>query len=915
MKRVLTPLIILQVPDADRGSPRYMENSMASKIMKYLIILLLIPMIFVITTCNPLNNFLIETTRVTVNTGLNPAESRTAAADVISFKISISADDMSAIEYEFTEESISIEVEAGPNRRFVLEALDADGNVLFSGNSTINLTAGEDAELVINLGYAGFYVTFNTNGGTSLPVQYVQKGGLVSIPVNPVRTDFSISGWYTDSLLTQEWILASDVVNSDLTLYAAWADAVPPVPGGSGILSISSITDSSFTVSWSAATDTTTSQSNLNYEVYISTANNITSLTDCILNGTKLNGSNLTNISSYNAGSLISNTSYYINILVSDEDGNKAVYISNNATTASPALSDLFFDDFSTDGSLDGLTPDVGGVWSVSSGTFIVSNGIIDTSLTATDKYAYADLSSSLASGETLVLTFTTEELGSGTFANTSWAGISLYSGGSSGTEHFFIGNIGSLSGWGIGGDPGSALLSPAVTAAAQTVIFTYEYDTGFWTLNAGGSTGSGTVTSAIALDCIRIGAESSLGGNISISTIKAGADSSVYVATTGNDTTGDGSSVLPYATIQKGIDEAVIAARDTVKVASGTYVIDSASTITLADGVSLFGGYESSEWTRDVAVNTTTISQGSTSTTIYAFTGSSLSTGLTIDGFTIESINSSGSAYGLYLTNCQNLTVSSNNIVVKGSNSTGVGVALYSASDGFILKNNVIEMQTGPRYVYAVYASSFTGTASILNNLFNLRFNPVNGGSCGIHLASCTNPVFIVRNNTFIIGEDGNASPSYAFGETSANTGTVTISFDNNIVYEYYETFDGGSYGLCRTTSVWDVVSLKNNNFFQLDSFYYGNSGSENYISAADLNSSITGASSNVSVDLVDGSNTYFVDETADWHLTSSADITVREGAIDGSSNGWSFTDDIDGTLRTGNGSTGWSIGAYEQD
>ncbi|MDY6893482.1 MAG: DUF1565 domain-containing protein, partial [Chloroflexota bacterium] len=57
-----------------------------------------------------------------------------------------------------------------------------------------------------------------------------------------------------------------------------------------------------------------------------------------------------------------------------------------------------------------------------------------------------------------------------------------------------------------------------------------------------------------------------------------------VYVATTGDDLTGDGTAGNPYQTIDKGIDEAI--AGDTVHVAAGTYV----ENITMKGGVVIQG-------------------------------------------------------------------------------------------------------------------------------------------------------------------------------------------------------------------------------------------------------------------------------------------------------------------------------------
>ncbi len=62
-----------------------------------------------------------------------------------------------------------------------------------------------------------------------------------------------------------------------------------------------------------------------------------------------------------------------------------------------------------------------------------------------------------------------------------------------------------------------------------------------------------------------------------------------IWVAGDGNDVTGDGSIALPYRTIQKGIDEAVLASKD-VYVAAGSYP---QAVITLnMKGVRLYGGY-----------------------------------------------------------------------------------------------------------------------------------------------------------------------------------------------------------------------------------------------------------------------------------------------------------------------------------
>ena len=88
----------------------------------------------------------LETSRVTIDTGidLSDAGSRAVPTGIASFKLTVTAVGMTAVEKTFTDESIAIEVEAGTARTFTLQALDVSGNVIFSGSTTINLAAGED---------------------------------------------------------------------------------------------------------------------------------------------------------------------------------------------------------------------------------------------------------------------------------------------------------------------------------------------------------------------------------------------------------------------------------------------------------------------------------------------------------------------------------------------------------------------------------------------------------------------------------------------------------------------------------------------------------------------------------------------------------------------------------------------------
>lgn len=77
-----------------------------------------------------------------------------------------------------------------------------------------------------------YTVTFNSNGGSSIPSQSVEEGGKVTRPSDPTKEDYDFISWYSDNALTDEWDFSSDVVTTDTTLYAKWEAKEEPVYEG-----------------------------------------------------------------------------------------------------------------------------------------------------------------------------------------------------------------------------------------------------------------------------------------------------------------------------------------------------------------------------------------------------------------------------------------------------------------------------------------------------------------------------------------------------------------------------------------------------------------------------------------------------------------------------------------------------------
>ena len=70
-------------------------------------------------------------------------------------------------------------------------------------------------------------VRFETNGGTPLEPVIARYGDRLQRPKDPVKAGWHIAGWYRDIDLAQEWDFEKDIVESNMTLYAKWAEGDP----------------------------------------------------------------------------------------------------------------------------------------------------------------------------------------------------------------------------------------------------------------------------------------------------------------------------------------------------------------------------------------------------------------------------------------------------------------------------------------------------------------------------------------------------------------------------------------------------------------------------------------------------------------------------------------------------------------
>jgi len=234
---------------------------------------------------------------------------------------------------------------------------------------------------------------------------------------------------------------------------------------------------------------------------------------------------------------------------------------------------------------------------------------------------------------------------------------------------------------------------------------------------------------------------------------------SAFFVSPQGLDTN-PGTKVLPFQTINKGIATAATdPVKKTVVVAGGTY----SESISLVDGVSLFGQYQTGTWTRDPANDTVINGAAAVNNHLRTVTASNIASATTLDGFVIYgAVNATagGNSYAIYISaSSANLRIS-NNVIYGGRG--GPGAAGPPGTNGSAGVDGA---------AYSSVLDSFTaagaGQCSVSNNRTASGGGtltcgtPVNGGNGGGN--NCT-PAQSTQNSTA-------TSPASA-GTTGGGTG-----------------------------------------------------------------------------------------------------------------------------------------------
>jgi hypothetical protein len=395
------------------------------------------------------------------------------------------------------------------------------------------------------------------------------------------------------------------------------------------------------------------------------------------------------------------------------------------------------------------------------------------------------------------------------------------------------------------------------------------------------------------------------------------------------------GSKEAPFKTIQYALIGADIlrntnaAVSFDILVAAGTYNEE----VDLLAGMALRGGYEATNWTRNISGNITTITAKNSTGVICQNIGSGYQTTTILEGFTVNGGTISGNTNpALSLSQCS-VQVLSNTLKGGSGGATTYGVYVNAAAAGAspilsdntitgctsgtschgvfhtgasatVIKNNMIQgCITATANCYGINAHS-TAKVSVLNNVI------IAGSGAADTYGMNPNGNFDgdIINNTINGGNGTSSSTGIRF-----NTTSTSVKVINNIIFT-----QGGAQSRCfsEVNSGQDPDQFSNNNLFGCPTALYRD---ENL---SDLDAMCAGgkpgavcpgtdvALSNTANNAAAGSlGTLFVNAGGgDYHLLGTAASAVRTG---GASQTTIFTTDKDGLTRT----VGWSMGAYEKD
>lgn len=422
--------------------------------------------------------------------------------------------------------------------------------------------------------------------------------------------------------------------------------------------------------------------------------------------------------------------------------------------------------------------------------------------------------------------------------------------------------------------------------------------------------------------------------------------DDNLYVNGSYSGSEKNGLQDTPYTSITDALNAADVIRggnADTalnVRVAAGTYT----EAVVLKPGISLYGGYNATDWNRDISANLTKIkgdyemavSAGENITTDYTST-------TIVDGFTLESADNSSRRTAVLL-NKASPTISNNKILAVSDVAID-NIGLNIIDSNAVIKNNLVNPSTGNNFASSASSKAVNISGSGMVKLIN---NNLIGGistyAYGVYLKGSTKPK--IYNNTIIGNPAGGGINARGISLNDSSEPEIK----NNIIHCGLNDDSTGTYSTycIRENSTSTAPSVIYNNLFlftitlrnkqyiyhdRLSDCNTNNDGDNNAQSCnhEDINAWSNGSGNIqltdhdlVFVDFDGADNDVITHADNDWSL-KTADGTICNVIYGGLDLSTEFTTDFAGTTRSAalpggspcstsnTGAAGWSMGAYE--
>jgi hypothetical protein len=272
---------------------------------------------------------------------------------------------------------------------------------------------------------------------------------------------------------------------------------------------------------------------------------------------------------------------------------------------------------------------------------------------------------------------------------------------------------------------------------------------------------------------------------------IDIGADeiyrTATYVsAATGSDLTGDGSAGNPFATVALGLAETTGGGQ--VHVARGTYH----ENLLIGRTVILFGGYAETDWSRDIAANTTVLNGGGAGNTVRIIGDM---TSATVEGFTITGGEAgAGSVRGGGVRIHPNASALIRRNVITGNHAAagGGGVCLSSAGWGTLaLLSNHIHDNTSSALTEARSPGAgvlvIGGPAYVVNNFIHDNDSTLGGDGIGVNEQTGDHQEVRIFHNTVVDNEPGTGEGIWIgeYGDAVLLSNNLIVGHGTGIVVE----------------------------------------------------------------------------------------------------------------------------------